>query len=210
MIEAKHWSEVPEEEWRWPNFAPKEMACRGSGAIKIDPALMDALEEMRSRLGKPMIVTSGYRSPAHNRRVGGAKNSQHMYGRAADIMMSNHDPNRFKAVADDMGFAGIGTYPDRNFVHLDVRKSGVARWGDPFPNEAQAFTPEPPERPVRKAVKEGGVTVGGVAALHEGAQQVMAQTAPFLPSEWLTPAALGVAALGLIVVAVRAFKQGDD
>jgi hypothetical protein len=209
MIEADHWSKV--EGWPSRHFSPQEMACRHCGRLKIDPKLLDNLETLRATLGgKPMVITSGYRCPEHNRRVGGAPKSQHMEGRAADVMQTNHDPHRFKAVAEGIGFTGIGTYPASNFIHVDVRPNGPARWGRPFSGEAQAFTPEPPKRPVRQAAKEGGVTIGGVAAVHEGAQQVMTQAAPFLPSEWLTYAALGVAALGLIVVAVRAFKKGDD
>jgi len=209
MIEADHWSKV--KDWPSRHFSAQEMACRHCGRIKIDPKLLENLETLRATLGgKPMVITSGYRCPEHNRRVGGASKSQHIEGRAADVMMTNHDPNRFKAVAEGVGFSGIGTYPKQNFVHVDVRPNGPARWDDPFPGKAQAFTQEAPRRPAKQAATEGAVTLGGVAAVHEGAQTALSQAAPFLPSEWLTYAALGVAALGLAVVIWRALKKGDD
>jgi uncharacterized protein YcbK (DUF882 family) len=57
----------------------------------------------------------------------------HMRGIAFDISMDGHDPRRFKADAERMGFDGIGTYPPArgNFIHIDTR-GYVARWGDPF------------------------------------------------------------------------------
>ncbi|MCA3698709.1 MAG: peptidase M15, partial [Brevundimonas sp.] len=62
-----HFRDVPESAWRWPSFSPAEIACRGTGAIKINSEAMDKLQSLRNRLGKPLIVRSGYRSPSHNR-----------------------------------------------------------------------------------------------------------------------------------------------
>ena len=67
-----HWRDVPANTWRWPNFSAAEIACRGTGAIKINTEAMDKLQALRDRLGKPLIVRSAYRSPEHNRAVGGA------------------------------------------------------------------------------------------------------------------------------------------
>ncbi len=91
-----HFRDVPESAWRWPSFSPAEIACRGTGAIKINTEAMDKLQSLRNRLGKPLIVRSGYRSPSHNRAVGGAPASKHMLGTAFDIAMSNHDPGRIR------------------------------------------------------------------------------------------------------------------
>ena len=73
-----HWRDVPAAAWRWPNFSPAEIACRGTGKLLVDDAALDALQALRTRLGKPLIIRSGYRSPEHNRAVGGAKASKHM------------------------------------------------------------------------------------------------------------------------------------
>ena len=94
-----HFREVHESAWRWPSFSPAEIACRGTGAIKINAQAMDALQALRDRLGKPLIVRSAYRSPSHNRAVGGAPASKHMLGTAFDIAMSNHDPATFAEAA---------------------------------------------------------------------------------------------------------------
>ena len=78
-----HFRDVPESAWRWPSFSPAEIACRGTGAIKINTEAMDKLQSLRNRLGKPLIVRSAYRSPSHNRAVGGAPASKHMLAQSA-------------------------------------------------------------------------------------------------------------------------------
>ena len=66
-----HWRDVPEKAWRWPNFSPAEIACRGTGKLLVNETALDKLQALRDRLGKPLIVRSAYRSPEHNRTVGG-------------------------------------------------------------------------------------------------------------------------------------------
>ena len=83
------WRDVPKARWRWANFSPAEIACRGDGSIKINEDALDCLQALRDLLGKPMIVLSGYRSPEHNRRDGGARASKHMEGTAFDISMAH-------------------------------------------------------------------------------------------------------------------------
>ena len=46
-----HFRDVPESAWRWPSFSPAEIACRGTGAIKINSEAMDKLQSLRNRLG---------------------------------------------------------------------------------------------------------------------------------------------------------------
>ena len=53
-----HWGDVPAGAWRWPDFSPAEIACRGSGALLIDASTLDRLQALRDRLGKPLIVRS--------------------------------------------------------------------------------------------------------------------------------------------------------
>ncbi len=66
------WRDVSDKLWRWPNFSPEEIACRGDGTIRINEAALDKLQDLRDRLGAPLIVNSAYRSPNYNRQVGGA------------------------------------------------------------------------------------------------------------------------------------------
>jgi hypothetical protein len=141
---------------------------------------MDKLQALRDRLGKPLIVRSGYRSPSHNRAVGGVPASKHMLGTAFDIALSNHDPLAFEAAAREVGFLGFGFYPRSGFMHVDL---GPARsWGESFPLRATPFMPEiPPAREIlaeSRTLKGGGTagiaTVG--AAGVEVAQDVLAET----------------------------------
>jgi zinc D-Ala-D-Ala carboxypeptidase len=213
-----HASDVPVTTWRWPNFTPEELACRGTGELVIDPRALDMLQSLRNRLGKPLIVTSAYRSPRHNARVGGAARSRHLDGIAFDIRMDNHDPEAFIAQARALGFHGIGTYPRQGFVHIDARPaSEAAAWGDRFPKRATAFAPEaPPPRPTladsRTLAGAGtaGVAVlaGGAADLAEEAQATLPWLAHLDTARWVL-LAVALAGLALIVRArISDWKRG--
>ena len=56
----------------------------------------DKLQALRTALDKPLLITSAYRSAAHNKRVGGATHSQHRLGKAFDIRMENQNPAAFE------------------------------------------------------------------------------------------------------------------
>jgi zinc D-Ala-D-Ala carboxypeptidase len=176
----RHFRDVPQSLWRWPNFSPAEIACRGTGQLKLHPAALDTLQTLRDRLGKPLIIRSAYRSPEHNRAVGGAPHSKHMDGTAFDIAMSNHDPVVFEAAAREVGFLGFGFYPRSGFIHVDL---GPARqWGERCPVRATVFAKETP--PVRKVLAESRTLKDGGAARVatlcvagvEVAQDVLAET----------------------------------
>ena len=211
-----HWRDVPANTWRWPNFSAAEIACRGTGAIKINTEAMDKLQALRDRLGKPLIIRSAYRGPEHNRAVGGAPASKHMQGTAFDIAMANHDPVAFMAAARAVGFLGFGTYPRSGFIHIDL---GPARsWGEPFPVRAVPFVVE--TRPAREALAESrtlrGTGAAGVATVGaagvEVAQEVLAEAQgavlPLLPYldtlRWL------FIALALGGIAVAVWARVDD
>ncbi|MGO4917826.1 D-Ala-D-Ala carboxypeptidase family metallohydrolase [Pseudogemmobacter sp. W21_MBD1_M6] len=105
-----HWREVPEGNWRCSNFSPAEFACCGTGKLlKNDPAL-DRQQALRDRLGKPLIDRSAYRSPEHNRAVGGANRSKHMDGATFDITITSHDPATFEAAARAVGLLNVSTH----------------------------------------------------------------------------------------------------
>ena len=174
MTRYAHFNDVPADGWRWANFSPRELACRGTGRLLVNEAALDKLQTLRDRLGRPMVITSGYRSPEHNQRVGGARNSLHMQGIAFDVRMDNHDPADFEAAARAVGFTGFGFYPRSGFMHIDT---GPAReWGERFPEAPTALTPEPPaRRPTESRTIAGGVTaaVGGIgSAVAEAAEAV--------------------------------------
>jgi hypothetical protein len=207
-----HFRDVPTSAWRWPNFSPAEIACRGTGALKLNTEALDKLQVLRDALGKPLIVLSAYRSPAHNKAVGGAPASKHMLGEAFDISMANHDPVAFEAAARKVGFLGFGFYPRSGFMHIDL---GPAReWGERFPARATAFAPEVP--PAREVLAESrtlkgsgaaGVATVGAAGV-EVAREVLGETqsailplVPYLDAlRWLFIAV----ALAGIAVAIHA------
>lgn len=132
-----HFSHVAASDWRWPNFTPAELACKGSGALGIDEAALDRLQALRDAIGRPMIIVSGYRSPRHNEAVGGAPRSQHLQARAFDVAMRGHDPAAFEAAARAAGFTGFGFYPDHGFMHIDIGPARIwgHRWPDPGSNQ---------------------------------------------------------------------------
>ena len=68
-----------------PSFKVREFACKGSNVVLLDDELVVLLQCIREHFGKPVHITSGYRTAAHNAAVGGSKSSQHLLGRAADF-----------------------------------------------------------------------------------------------------------------------------
>ena len=169
-----HFSQVPSDEWRWKSFSPQEIASKGEGALLIDTDALDRLQRLRDRLGKPLILTSAYRSPAHNKRVGGAKNSLHMQGVAFDVRMENHDPHEFEAAARAEGFTGFGYYQKSGFMHIDT---GPARsWGKPWPKTATNWPVETPRQP--ETLKEDKETQAAAGAGAAGAVAVAIDALP--------------------------------
>jgi len=116
------------------NFTRAELdckcGCRTPRAIARELALLAAdLERMRGALGHRLAILSGYRCPAHNAAVGGASQSQHMTGNAADVSVpAGHQPRYVAAAKKVLAFrmGGIGVYPGGG-VHVD-RRGWVARW----------------------------------------------------------------------------------
>ena len=68
-----------------PSFKVREFACKGSDVVLLDDELVVLLQCIREHFGKPVYITSGYRTAAHNAAVDGSKSSQHLLGRAADF-----------------------------------------------------------------------------------------------------------------------------
>ena len=89
------------------------------------------LQVLRDAVGKSITITSGYRSPQHNKKIGGAKDSQHVKGMAADIKVAGMTPKEVALVIEGliesgkMKQGGIGIYA--SWVHYDIRGT-KARW----------------------------------------------------------------------------------
>ena len=107
------------------NFNLKEFECTHPEHrhVQLDEKLLEKLQKLRSKIGRPLIINSAYRCPERNAQVGGAKKSQHLFGRAVDVSIHNLNlsQNQILEMAKNLDFTGIGLY--NNFVHLDVRNS---------------------------------------------------------------------------------------
>lgn len=129
--DIRHISEDVWREWqaRWPNFHPNEMDSR-DWSLKVETDALDQLQAVRTEWGRSMRVLSGYRNPAHNKAVGGAKKSSHLITCAWDIAIRNPSEGRkLEALARKHGARGIGRYPVSHFIHMDWRKTKPATWG---------------------------------------------------------------------------------
>ena len=112
-----------------PHFRASEFTSNGDGRAHIRREVLAALEVLRARKeGSPLNIVSGYRDPAHNKKVGGASKSQHMQGLAVDI------PTGYILTSTVLSlrlFSGIGSFKigRTNWVrHLDLRHLGP--WSD--------------------------------------------------------------------------------
>jgi len=140
------------------HFRVREFACHdGSDKILISDETVRILEAIRTYFGQPVTITSGYRTAAYNAspKVGGAKNSQHVKGTAADIKVEGV-PSWAVAgyVEAEHPIHGIGYYS--TWVHVDSRGYKVL-WKDYGSNTKGTFgignnyklykakDPEPPE-----------------------------------------------------------------
>jgi hypothetical protein len=109
------------------HFTLAEMASAdGADEVLAHPALLMLLAALRREMGQPVTITSGYRSPHHNARIGGAPRSKHMLGMAADVQVAGARPGVVTRCLDAYHPGGLGLYD--TFTHVDV--AGRARRWD--------------------------------------------------------------------------------
>jgi uncharacterized protein YcbK (DUF882 family) len=95
----------------------------------LKPSLVRVLKTIEGHYGRKMMVTSGYRDPARNRRANGAKNSLHMYCAAADIQVPGVSKWELASYIRTMpGRGGVGTYCHTESVHVDVGPERDWNW----------------------------------------------------------------------------------
>lgn len=117
------------------HFSLEEFACHDEEKTpypkewiedRLTP-LCQALEVIRGLFNKPVSILSGYRTPLHNTKVGGAKNSEHVQGRAADIRIQGVGVEQLSEKIGQLiqeeriPEGGLGIYPHTGFVHYDIR-----------------------------------------------------------------------------------------
>ena len=116
------------------NFSRSEFACKGTNccghSAPVHPELISALQDLRDHLNLPLSITSGFRCNRHNEFVGGAAQSFHTLGMAADVAcpdgLTAEDLAQAAETIPAFQQGGIGIYS--SWVHLDVRTTGKARW----------------------------------------------------------------------------------
>lgn len=124
------------------HFTLEELCVTTRREIKNDPTpaiienlqvLANALEVIRSLLGKPLIVSSGYRCPELNKAIGGSKNSRHMLGLAADFVCPQAGSVKHVALTirdSDIPFDQLileTPTPHRQWVHFGIEIPGTER-----------------------------------------------------------------------------------
>ena len=119
------------------HFKFAEFKSKGNGWIKVHRSLIRGLEEVREKVG-PLSILSGYRDPAHNTRIKGATNSQHLHGNACDPVKDLS----LDVVKGVRRFSGIGIRRSDNKVrHVDVRHEGPNTTGGTPQNPTIWFYP---------------------------------------------------------------------
>ncbi|MCT4507844.1 MAG: D-Ala-D-Ala carboxypeptidase family metallohydrolase [Tepidibacter sp.] len=127
------------------NFNIKEFRCKGNGEILLNQEVIEhiqRLQKFRDWYNRPMTINSGFRTVEYNRKVGGAKASQHLKGLATDIALPrefysfnktrqdeflDHIKQKWFELCDENGVnGGVGIY--KTFIHLDSRTTKRAFW----------------------------------------------------------------------------------
>ncbi len=97
---------------------------QGSGQL-MDPGLLDMIDKAREIYGKPIRVTSGYRTEPHNRKVGGVDSSSHLKGLAIDVAcVRSNDRFEMLTALIEVGFNRIGVAS--TFIHVDIDPDKVS------------------------------------------------------------------------------------
>lgn len=119
------------EDWGlYPNFSEREFQCSHTSECRMHPDFMEALQNVRSSVGFPLVISSGYRSPTHPvERIKSTK-GEHTLGLAADVRVFGEQALAVMDAAFAEGFRRFGFaqsgYHQTRFIHLG--------WGDKFYN----------------------------------------------------------------------------
>ena len=98
------------------------VASREVNAFCITPKLRFVIWDFEGHFGRKVIMNSGYRDNQHNSAAGGGDNSYHKKCMAADFYIPGVDKSQLIAYAmRNDGVGGLGCYPGRSFIHIDVR-----------------------------------------------------------------------------------------
>jgi uncharacterized protein YcbK (DUF882 family) len=111
------------------NFSRSEFKCK-CGVCRcdtVDSKLLEILIDVRERFERSVKINSAHRCVSYNKRVGGTTKSQHLLGKAADIVVSGHSPRAIYMYLDSKYPDSLGLGDYEGFTHVDSR-DGKARW----------------------------------------------------------------------------------
>lgn len=111
------------------HFRAREFQTGNCKIVIVSKPLLKILDGLRDHIGQPVYINSGYRTPEHNKAVGGSALSYHMYGMAADIRAAKYTPKQLYNILDEWleGWGGLEEH--EYFVHFDVRSR---EWRSPL------------------------------------------------------------------------------
>jgi zinc D-Ala-D-Ala carboxypeptidase len=114
-------------------FKKAELRCRcGCDEAKMDGKFLSKLDTLRSRYGKPIVLSSAYRCPKHNESQGGVIDSPHTQGIAVDILVNGKESHCLLQLIMEMNFSGVGVSQKGDhkarFIHVDDKTEGTRPW----------------------------------------------------------------------------------
>lgn len=102
-------------------FRAREFQTGNCKIVIVSNVLLKILDGLREEISEPIYINSGYRTPEHNKAVGGSTLSYHMYGMAADIRTDKHKPKQLYNILDEWLEGWGGLQEHETFLHVDVR-----------------------------------------------------------------------------------------
>jgi hypothetical protein len=151
---------MTQEELRQAGFTVGEIPTFAN----VDREVVDLARRLWLAVGVKPVVTSAYRTAATNAAAGGVQNSQHMLGKALDLVFPGVNPARVIQAAESLGAKGLALQWPTGSVHVDTRSGPVARWGERADGQTKTFN-----HPLAEIValftgapSAGGVKIGPV------------------------------------------------
>lgn len=107
------------------NFNLREFQMPESGEVRIAPDLVVHLQALRTLINQPITVTSGYRTEAHNEKVGGVFNSLHVIGEAVDVTVRRESWAQLVELAT--ANAALQVLDERDHIHIELRGTPTSK-----------------------------------------------------------------------------------
>lgn len=120
----------------YKNFSKHEFACKHTGICKVVPELVQLMQDLRDKTGKPLHISSGYRHPTHPIEAMKDKPGEHAHGMSADVICNSRLAQEILFYAMQFGVNRIGINQkgksSNRFIHL-----GISDWfNNDFPKNA--------------------------------------------------------------------------